>query len=39
MLPGSAKTYDGAVDANECADLIADLEHANRTPACAKPAR
>ena len=38
MIPGTAMTYDGVVDAGERADLIAYLKHANNTPECARQA-
>jgi cytochrome c len=35
VVPGSTMTYDGVPDAQERADLIAYLQQANRSPACA----
>ena len=34
-VPGTTMTYDGVPDANERADLIAFLKHANDTAECA----
>ena len=34
MVPGSTMTYDGVADANDRADLIAYLKHADATAEC-----